>query len=662
MAERNYPGTLIEVLDGNLANNITIPEDAALIIDRASTGPVGRLYYVTSAKDASVVYGSDSPLIKGMQRAFLAGAKNVALYRVGGRVASIDNIFGLGTGLSTVEASSVADVGYSVYVGPEPLNPAVDTLFVYKNNKIIYSNALNGEVDQALVEVDGFDKVSNQIYVGSYQNPVPFSDVVKEAGKRVVVTAADTNTVTIDAADVPNLSAYGLQVKLNGKIVKATDFTFVNGVITITDTLLTGTDAVEVAYIVKFTSDELEDLELAYREGKDLINSSWKEYYEGFDSALDNIQRVVARSVFIGDLFNVPNIANGDADANRLSYLSISEDDNGDKVYEWSDSKYLYRKASATTADVNEADLTANGQPIVVKQYHEVDFAHRAGMWGYESTSEGNYPNIMVGAVGPKAYNNKYINIWVGKAPTYNLEGKITVNGSGLLGHRLMVGTTTYSGGYFATDTGFPDGTPVTDSNNFVVDLGKYLSIVVSQIVSSNATNEIVSGAASYAGLATTITPGDSTTNQVIGGTILATDLKRLKLKELQSAGYVVYENRTKGVTVVSGNLASRLNSDYRYLSTSIVMNYIASDIAEVCDPFIGKGIDGTSKVALHTALHTRFAQRQRQGFFINYLMQLRQVEPNVIDVAYTITAKDELRQVVNTIKLAREISEEVLS
>jgi hypothetical protein len=42
--------------------------------------------------------------------------------------------------------------------------------------------------------------------------------------------------------------------------------------------------------------------------------------------------------------------------------------------------------------------------------------------------------------------------------------------------------------------------------------------------------------------------------------------------------------------------------------------------------------------------------------------MQLRQVAPNVIDVAYTITAKDELRQVSNSIKLSREISNEVLS
>lgn len=663
MAERIYPGTFIEVLDGNLANNITIPEDVALIIDRASTGPVGRLYYVSSAKEASVVYGSDSPLIKAMQRAFLAGARNVALYRVGGRVASIENLFGLGTSLSTVEASSVADVGYSVYIGPEPLNPAVDALIVYKNNKIVYSNALNGEVDQALVEVDGFDKVDNEIYVGSFNDPVPFYDVVKEAGKRVVKTVTGVNTVTIDPADFPKLSSFGLQVRLNDKVLKKADYTVdTAGVVTLVGSIVVDVaDTLEVAYIVKFSVSELEDNELQYKAGKDLINSSWKEHYEGFDAALENIQRLTARSVFIGDLFNVPNIANGDVGTDRLEYLSIEEDEDGEKVYEWSANKFLYRKGAGTTVDVNEADLTANGQPIVVKQYHEVDFAHRAGMWGYESTAEGNYPNIMVGAIGPKAYNNKYINLWIGKSPTVNLEGKITVNGTGLLGHRLMIGTTNRAGGYFATDTGFPDGTPITDSNNFTVDLGKYLSIVVSQVVSANSTGEIVSGAASYAGLTTIITPGDSTTNQVIGGTILATDLKRLKLKELQSAGYVVFENRNKGVTVVSGNLASRLNSDYRYLSTSIVINYIASDINEVCDPFIGKGIDGTSKVALHTALHSRFAQRQRQGFFIDYLLQLRQVEANVIDVAYTITAKDELRQVVNTIKLAREISDEVL-
>ncbi len=661
MTERIYPGTSIEVLDGNLSNNIAIPEDTVLIVDRAYTGPVGRLYYVSAAKDAATVFGSDSPLIKSMQRAFTGGAKNVALYRVGGKVASIENIFGLGTSLETAEASSVASTGLSVYIGPEPINPSLNSVIIYRNSRIIYSNVLGGEVDQGLVYVDGFNKLANEPQVGSFNDPVPLALVVQNLGTRVVITDSDVKTITIPAGDVALVSAHGLTVKVNGRAVRATDVTFDKVAGTVSFVTAETTFTVEVSYVKKYTPTELADLEITFGDGEDLVEASWKDYYEAFDQALDDIQRVSLRTVAIGDVFNVPNLANGDTDADRLEYLNVEVDESGEKVFEWSTNRYLYRKGATTTTDISEADLTSNGQPIVVKQFHEVDFTHRVGMWGFERTEDGIYPNIMVGVLGPRAYNSKYVNLWVGKEPTYNLDGKIIVNGSGLLGHRYMVGTINRTGGYFATDNGFPDGTPVTDSNGFIVDLGKYLSIVASQVTNS-AGSLIVSSAASYAGLAATVTPGDSTTNQVVPGVTLLTDLKRARLKQLQAAGYVVLENRSKGVTVVSGDLASRLTSDYRYLSTSIVMNYIAADIAEVCDPFIGKGIDGTSKVALHTALHTRFQQRQRQGFFIDYLMQLRQVAPNVIDVAYTITAKDELRQVSNSIKLSREISNEVLS
>lgn len=661
MTERIYPGTSIEVLDGNLSNNIAIPEDTVLIVDRAYTGPVGRLYYVSAAKDAATVFGSDSPLIKSMQRAFTGGAKNVALYRVGGKVASIENIFGLGTSLETAEASSVASTGLSVYIGPEPINPSLNSVIIYRNSRIIYSNVLGGEVDQGLVYVDGFNKLANEPQVGSFNDPVPLALVVQNLGTRVVITDSDVKTITIPAGDVALVSAHGLTVKVNGRAVRATDVTFDKVAGTVSFVTAETTFTVEVSYVKKYTPTELEDLEITFGDGEDLVEASWKDYYEAFDQALDDIQRVSLRTVSIGDVFNVPNLANGDTDADRLEYLNVEVDESGEKVFEWSTNRYLYRKGATTTTDISEADLTSNGQPIVVKQFHEVDFTHRVGMWGFERTEDGIYPNIMVGVLGPRAYNSKYVNLWVGKEPTYNLDGKIIVNGSGLLGHRYMVGTINRTGGYFATDNGFPDGTPVTDSNGFIVDLGKYLSIVASQVTNS-AGSLVVSSASSYAGLAATVTPGDSTTNQVVPGVTLLTDLKRARLKQLQAAGYVVLENRSKGVTVVSGDLASRLTSDYRYLSTSIVMNYIAADIAEVCDPFIGKGIDGTSKVALHTALHTRFQQRQRQGFFIDYLMQLRQVAPNVIDVAYTITAKDELRQVSNSIKLSREISNEVLS
>lgn len=658
---RIYPGTSIEVLDGNLAGGITLPEDTVLVIDRAYTGPVGRVYYVGAAKDASTLYGSESPLIKSMQRAFAGEAKNVALYRVGGKAAQIENIFGLGTSLETVEASSAASLNLSVYIGPEPTNPSLNSVIVYRNGRIVYSNVLGGEVDQSVVYVDGFNKLNNEPQAGSYNNPVPFGSLVDNLGTRVVLTATDTPTVTILPADLASVSDYGLVAKINDKIVKASDVAFDNVTGDVTVTTTETTYDLEVSYVKKYTEAELEALEITYQEGQDLVNSSWKEYYEAFDQALEDVQQIALRAVVLGDVFNVPNIANGDTEADRLTYLYTETDESGEKTYEWSENKVLYKSGVTTTTEIADADLTSNGLPIIAKQFHEVDFTHRAGMWGYVNTTDGLYPNIMVGAIGPKAYNSRYINLWIGKEPVYDLDGKIIVNGSGLLGHRYMVGTTNRAGGYFATGSGYPDGTPVTDSNGFTVDLGKYLSIVVSQV--TNATGTLTtSGAASYAGLTTTIVPGDSTTNQVVSGVILATDIKRARLKQLQDVGYVVFENKNKGVTVVSGNLASRLNSDFRYLSTSIVMNYLAADIKEVCDPFIGKGIDGTSKVALHTAINTRFQQRQRQGFFIDYLMQLQQRAPNVLDVSYTITAKDELRQVYNTIKLSRSISDEVIT
>jgi uncharacterized membrane protein YeaQ/YmgE (transglycosylase-associated protein family) len=53
-------------------------------------------------------------------------------------------------------------------------------------------------------------------------------------------------------------------------------------------------------------------------------------------------------------------------------------------------------------------------------------------MWALEKTEEeGFFPNIVVGAIGPKVYNTKYINQWIGKAPTYNAAGQIIANGSG---------------------------------------------------------------------------------------------------------------------------------------------------------------------------------------------------------------------------------------
>lgn len=676
ISERIYPSTQLEVLDGNLVSATSLPEDVVLVLGKAYKGPTGSVYNVTSTRDATAVFGASSPLIKQMQMAFTAGARNVALYRVGGKEASIENLFGLGSDLTTTEASSSADISLKVYVGPEPLAPSKDCVIVYRKDRIIHSTVSASPVNLGVVSVNGFENTDQEIYVGSFYDPVPFKEIVKEAGKRIIVSEVDKKTIDLPGYDEAKASKYGFTVLVDGK--RTTKYKAGIGLnvtsplvfaVVLDDSVVESKSnyTVEVSYINKLSTTELEESELVYQGGQDLINSTWKEYYEAFDQALNDLQIPVSRAVLIGDLFNVPNLANGDSDANRLEFLSIEEDEWGEKSYEWSKSKFVYQKDStSTTEDAEEADVSSNGEPIVLKRFNEVDFSHRAATWAKTKTEEeGFYPNIVVGAIGPKVYNTKYINQWIGKAPTYNAEGQVITNGTGLLGHRLLVGSTNYAGGYYATDTGFPDGSIELDSGNTVIDLGKYLSIVVSQAVpATDATvrvNDIGSGAAAYAGLIATVTPGDGTTNRTLNGIYNSITLKADRLKALNSVGYVAFVEKTKGLSILRGSLATRLSSDFQMVGTSIVMNLIAKDITDTCDPYIGKGIDGTLMVTLHTALHTLFAERQRAGWFINYTIKLSQKGPNSLIVRYKIKAKDELLEVANQISLDREISTEII-
>ena len=676
ISKRTYPTTKLEVLDGNLVSATSLPEDVVLILGKAYKGPTGAVFNVTSTIDATNAYGSNSPIIKQMQMAFAAGARNVALYRVGGGAASIDNLFGLGTDITTVEASSSADLSLKVYVGPEPLTPNKDSVIVYRKDKIVYSSIAASTVNLGYVTVNGFDRTNNEIYVGSYYDPVPFREVAQEAGKRVIVTAVDTKTIELPTYDATKASKYGFTVLVDGRRttkfvagigadpLKPTAYSVVIDDVVIGSKL---TYTVEVSYIVKLTTQEIEDAELVYNAGEDLINASWKKYYEAFDRALSDLYIPISRSVAIGDLFNVPNIADGSTETDKLDYVLVEEDEWGERTYEWSDHKFVYQKNNTeTTTDAEEADISSNGEPIVLKRFNEVDFAHRAGMWALtKTTEEVFFPNIVVGAIGPKVYNPKYINQWVGKVPTYNAAGQIIANGSGLLGHRLMVGSVDYAGGYYATDTGYPDGQIQLDSGNTVIDLGKYLSIVVSQAVpATEATvksSEIGSGASTYAGIIGIVTPGDGTTNLLVNGIYNTIEFKADRLKALNNAGYVVFVEKTKGLSVLRGSVATRLASDFQFVGTSVVLNLCGKDIVDICDPYIGKGIDGVLMVNLHTALHSLFGDRQKAGWFTSYTIKLSQIGPNALLVRYKIQAKDELSEVSNVIALDREISTEVI-
>ena len=92
---KNLPGVNLELLDGQLRVNNTSDARRVLIIGRSETGPSNRLYTVYDTNKAASAFGASTPLIRKMSEALLGGATQVQLYRIGGKPAKLNNIFGL---------------------------------------------------------------------------------------------------------------------------------------------------------------------------------------------------------------------------------------------------------------------------------------------------------------------------------------------------------------------------------------------------------------------------------------------------------------------------------------------------------------------------------------------------------------------------------------
>ena len=666
-----YTKNKLELIDGSLTPVSSVPEDMVLVIERAYSGPTDQLYLVQDLTEAKLIYGDKSPLINLASRTMLGQAENIALFRIGGGAYSYDNIFGPGSNLRLTEASATAADNLKVYIGPEPKNAGRDAIIIYKGSRIIYSNVIGGEIASSLVAVSGFNKQNNDLRVGTLEAPVAFTDILSHVGGEASTTVAATKA-TVEAQEWVSLSVSEItgftpakdkisSIKLKDALDKVVPYT-VSADKTKLLIEVVGVNAVNVgdtltvSFFKQLSESERNEKGMIYTKGKDSINASYKDIYEELDRALESLELLPTKAVVVGDLFDVPTVANGSKDANRLSYLLKGEDEYGYPTYDWSEFKYIYKKEGAeeTTTDITEAELSVNNEPIVVREYNEVDFTHRLGMFAYDNLEEGDFLNVIIGSRGPKFTNPKAINDWIGKEPVRDLAGNIVENGAGLLGHRLMVGSTDYRGGYFATSNGFVDGDVLTDRTGFPVDLGKHLSIVVSQVGAVSTPVLVTSAAATYGGLVSTLLPGESTTNKTVPNMFSAFTIKEGKRKALAKNGYVVFFEKSKGLTVYSGDVATRENSDYDFISTANTVASITRLIKDTVDPYVGKGTDFILITALHTALVTALGNAQRAGWMNSYTFRIRRDGPNSLLIPFKIEAKDELREVNSLVRLTR--------
>ena len=664
-------GMSTEILDGKLSPKPNLPEDVTLIIDRAFDGPSNELFLVTDTEKAKVIYGKTSPIIQSMRHAYSGGATNVVLYRIGGSGSSVDNLFGPYTTIKTTSQKIGAGSTLKVYAGPRPSDPTRSIVTVTDGAKIVYSNAPGQSLDLDVVSVEGFDPLNFPYQVGTPTAPVALADVVaniKLKGSESFTATADQVNFEL-TAPVSDITLVTKTVGLVTTVIPATDYTVeVTGETATGITLTTGAaldDVIEIQTLTLATGADLEELEITYTAAKDSMNTSLNKLYELYDQAFVDLETVDVFGIVIADLFNARNIAAGDNDtSDRLTYTSRTDGDYG-FTYEWSTSKFIYKLATdelLTTTDPALAAVDDLGQPVVVKQFHEVDFAHRLASWCNAQTTASTYINGNIGVKGPVAEYTVAINRWIGKAPVYNIYGTIIENGEGLLGNRFMAGTTSRAPGFYATDSGYPDGNPVYDSSGVIVDIGKYLSVPIMPvyITSESFSGDQVfvrSASAVYAGLVTQINPGDSTTNQVVPSVTASFKLKQGKIEALSELGYVVFEEKAKGLTVYSGDLATQSTSDYDYISTAIAVTYVLNRLKIVTDPYIGRGMSNTLMAALYNAIDVELKSAITRGYINGYNFNLLSGGPHELQLPLTLQPKSELRSISMVLSLSENNS-----
>lgn len=667
--ELNRVGLNTEILDGNLITQPTIPDNTCLVIERAFSGPSNVLYPVSDIKTAEALFGANSPLIR-LAYDVLAGTNNsasLAFYRIGGGSAKITNIFGAYTALLTVEEVLGAGKDISIYVGPRPNDASKYCVLAWKAGKLVYSNVPGSLVDRKVVVVDGFDPEAQPYRIGSIANPVPLTQIVDnllDSIDQVEVATAGQTTITLGTPVASATANIAISKTIDGITSNVTDFTVTTVGANATAVVLGTAAVVGEVYSINYTKPtspvDVTAANIEYIPGKNSLDASLKELYELYDTAFEQLENVRATTVTIRDLFNCRNIADGDdASQGRLTYVSRTETEEGFS-YEWSVHKFLYQLATDNTQTTTDPLLAAtndNGEPIIVKQYNEVDFAHRLGMWCYTNSTKSDFIHGTIGCVPLKSTTPIAVKRWIGTLPTLDVYGNLIENGTGLLGNRFMSGTTTQRAGFYATGSGYPDGQVLLDSRGAPVDIGKHLSITTLPVYLNTDVIGTVSVSPRsfsgiYAGLIASTAPGDSTTNRTLDRVLPTFSTKESIAAKLSSVGYVTLIEKSKGVTVYSGDLATSDYSDFDYISTAISVSYVIRKLQDTIDPFLGRGLDTAIAAAFQNAIDLTLKSAASLGVINGYAFKITRTSANTLAIELQIKPKDELRVVEVTLSL----------
>jgi hypothetical protein len=461
-------------------------------------------------------------------------------------------------------------------------------------------------------------------------------------------------------------------------------------------------------------ADGVGDGPAAFTAGTDGLNLSrmklWEALHDAY-SLLENQEAdvIVPMNAYLDDL-NVMDLTTTEITARALTSLSdyptagadddalgkvfVQEVDGINHYWWWMPDNANSPTNFGTGAQIWPTELAglgasattdANGDALTEDDFHEVNFAWQLANFCYVQSRDNTEMTGVIGVLPPDSFALKDVSRWVGRLPdtTEDANGNIVVdstgsNGSGLLGNKFMSGRRAvpgdglpahtvggiaglYNGGFIAVDDdSFLDGVQISDDNDHLVDIGKYISVVGSYPILSNpsrTSSYTATGAPTYGAFYSVLSPVSAPTNKLLRAVRLPFRVNQAKLDLLAGQRYVTFHEKTRGIVISDAPTAARPDSDYQRLSTVRQVKAAVDAIRLTAEPFLGEGLTGATLAALDTAIDSQLKGLVKAGLINRYEHQVTSTAQQRVlgqaTVELKIVPAFELRQITVVIALA---------
>jgi len=627
MAYDNLSGIFPLLVDGNLQISAVNQNPVVCVIGTASRGDSESLYAVAGVSQSASDFGrADGSLIRGLYEAVAGGAQNIRLLRIGAKPAILS---GFGDSLTVTTNSKDAGAGaeFLIYWDDTALRlriwRASDDLLVYDNNPVYPSAA----IDENIISVTG-TAVTGSGDIGTLLAPLTLADA--DGVSAAVYTAGD-------------------------------------------DGILLSRMELFEALFVSYKLLENEDLDMILPQNAYVDDSSVTDMTTAEVTALNVGAPWAASSVYPtpGTFFDTL----GECFAQE--YL-------GEWHFWWD----LDRDGVAEVfpnVGSSSASLDAFGNALDASDFHEANFAYQLADFCFRQSEDNAEMLGTVGMLPPLSWSLKDVSNWVGRVPTLTTDsagnsvialggngtgllgnkwmaGRLGVGGTGLPGHTINGIDGMAEGGFIATDSGWPDGSQEKDVNDHLVDIGKYISVVGGQAILSNNSNPTAYAATAanvYGGFVSSLPGNSAPTNKVQPGVRLPFRISVAKLDLLAGAGYVMLQQKPKGIVVSDAPTATRSDSDYKRLTTMRIVKASIDGVRAAGEPYIGEPITGTRLAALETAIQQILVKLQKAEFLNRFEVAVTSTPSQRVqgqaNVELLLVPAFELRQITVTVALAAQ-------